>query len=183
MSSEFNWMEVFEELSNITEKMDKLDMENIDDLKVAYDNVLRLEEILNELGKDNLYESILGLITLFFGIDYNEEISKYKDILKSAIDKHENSKSCKCDKCSDCEFFDGEKFNNVIEITPEYVKDNLSFGEYDNIDDEKDTYCKLIAEYFNDELPYLCYNSEEIKEERENIIFMLYDFINYIMNK
>lgn len=179
-------------LKNFEMSFDNLDFTNIDDLKNAYEKAEQLENTINNLYKENPnIKSYVGLFGSLLNIDIDSTLEYWKNTLSEAIKQNENKKSDKC-KCNDskcdcetCHCSDLEEVEYDT-LTPEYVKEclKLCIDNYDNTEKENNTYFNLIADYINNECPYLnIIDSDECEAERDDLIWNLYDFINFTMRR
>ena len=190
-------------LQNMGKELEDLDMNNLEDLKKAYESLTEIDNVLKNINDEYpLINTTFSLLSSLFDINLNFDFSGYKEQIKNKIDEleRENTKcSVKynnndCNDCNDCcchECFCDDCFCDDCdctfnECTPEYVKEclKLCVSNYDNSKKDNDTYFKLIADYINKECPYLNFeDNKETSAERDDTIWLLYDFINFTMRR
>lgn len=180
-------------LQDMGKELENLDMNNLEDLKKAYDSLNEIDDLLKNINNDYpLINTTFELLSSIFNINF--DFSAYKEQIKNKIDELEKEKSkcsskCNCSNTYECDnncFYDDKCACLFNECTPEYVKEclKLCISNYDNSERENNTYFKLISDYINKECPYLNFEDDgETSIERDDTIWLLYDFINFTMHK
>lgn len=129
------------------------------------------------MNVDNFLSALFGL----FGMgscnqeDSKEECSECEECCCN--NKKENEVEFDIEEDLDSEEYCECTYDDVYDV----VKHQLE--NYSTMEENLDTYIKLIVNYINDNCPYLNFTTDEDYSERDDLIWTLFDFINYTMNK
>lgn len=188
-------IEIGETLQKFTETLENLDMSKLEDLEKAYETISEIEVVINNAWeKYPFLKTSFELFTAMLGVDISTDVSEWKEniakIIKEKKAEQQKENGCKCTPhncgaaicfCDD-DCWDDDEYE---ECTPEYVEEILEYC-LDNFEDTKKyhkNYFKLISDYINKECPYLNLVDDEVMQERDDMIWSLFDFINYTMRR
>lgn len=181
---------LFDRVKNIQEQMNKiynLDLSNIVDLEKAKECVRVIKEDFTKMLEESpLYNKLIDIVSKLMDYDVKEDIEKWENIISDKIDELKNKSDDDCsDDCAIDEIEDDDIEVKLYdyplsgkEIYEDWIFDDLHNSI--NLKDES-TYLNLIASFMNENFGEFDRNEDE--DTIELIANVLYEFINYTMNR
>lgn len=196
---------LLERISNIQNELkniQNIDLDNIADLKKAKEAIRVIKNDFEKMLKESpLYAKVMDLITKWIDYDVIKDIEQWENLISEKLEslkdkaanivKKEcdctcNDDQCECENWGNIEDCDDEVPEITLdddpltgeEILDDYLDEN--FAEELNLDN-KETYANLIAEYLNKNHEYL--DRVEDDEHIDYLIHMLFDFVDFTMNR